>query len=211
MTDQRLLSMVQRKLLETANGGQSYDSELWTAAEGYHAAEQAQDRLLAATHALVTITTIAGVIGQARYALPTDWLCTVAAAWQDTATGTIVELPLGDTLQVDLVIPTWATVNGRPRVFADAEFPTRTCQIMPPPDAAGTLHLHYVPRGSTLTGQGVSLTVPDDLAYAGVQWGVLAQLLGKIGRASDLQRTAYAQQRVQLCETAVGLLLGGFN
>jgi hypothetical protein len=211
MRDQPFLSIVQRKLLETPNGGQAYDSELWTAEEGYRYTEQAEDQLLAKTHALVSVTTIAGVIGTARYALPADWLATVACAWQVTVTGAIVELPPADTLQVDAAFPTWATTNGLPRAWADAEFPTRTLQLMPAPDAAGTLHLHYVARAIPVTGQGSVLSLPDDLVYCGVQWGVLARMLGKVGRAHDAGRAAYARQRVELCEAAVRLLLEGLG
>lgn len=209
MTDQHFLSIVQRKLLETANGGQSYDSELWTAPEAYRYTEQAQDKLLSQTHALVSLTTIAGVIGQRQYTLPTDWLATVAVAWQDTASGAIVEVPPADTLQVDMGLPTWMAANGTPRLWADGEFPTRTLQLMPAPAAAGTIHLHYVPRATTVTGQGVTLSLYDDLVYCGAQWGILERMLGKVGRAHDGGRAAYARQRMELCDTAVRLLLAG--
>jgi hypothetical protein len=210
VTDQALLSIVQRRLVETATGGQSYDSQLWTAEEVHRYVEQAQDRLLAATHAQVGIAAIAAVVGQAQYALPIDWLCTVSVDWQDPTTLAVTELPGGDTLQADCGIPTWPAASGTPRLYADAEFPTRTIQLMPAPDVAGTILVNYVPRGAPITGQGSLLTVPDELVYTGVLYGVLGAMLGKVGRAADPARAGYCRSRMALAQTAVTLLLQGF-
>jgi hypothetical protein len=209
LTDQQVLGVVQRRLIEGDDGGQSWPSALWSFGEVTLSLDQQQDRFLRATHCHVGIALVSAVIGQSRYDLPDDWIQTVLVVWRP-AGGAPIELPLGDSFQADLAIPTWSTVPGTPRLFADAELPTRTGQVMPAPDVDGVFELVYIPRGTTLTGQGEFVTLVDDLARAALVPAVLGDLLSKVGRGADPIRAQACKDRVALAEAAVAILLQGF-
>ncbi len=205
--DVDLLAQVARAVIEPEDG--SFPSGLWTGDEVYQFLTYGQQAFLRATHAQRGVALLDAVLGQAQYPLPDDWIATVRVVWRPTD-GAPRELPVGDTLQADMAMPAWAQAAGTPRLFADAEFPTRTCQVMPAPDVAGQFELTYVPRAPVLTGSGESPTLPDTLTRAVLPWAALHGMLGKVARTSDGPRAAYCRDRLALAETATALLLKGF-
>ena len=211
MIDQTLLTSVQYALLEPPSGGHTWLSGLWTRDEVYRALDLRQQRLLKTTHLQVGLGEIPGVIGQARYALPDDWLATVLLAWDQTVAGvrTIREVFRSDMYQADLGDPTWETLDARPLVYSDADTPTRTLQLMPAPSLAGTIQLLYVPLAEPPTGAGEPLQIPNELALPVLKYGVLAAALGKVGRAQDPQRANYCEWRGRLGEDVARLLISG--
>jgi hypothetical protein len=107
-------------------------------------------------------------------------------------------------------MPAWPLASGTPRLFADAEFATRTCQLMPAPDVDGVIELTYVPLAPGLDGSGAETTLPDTIARAVLPWGTIGTLLDKVARVSDGPRAQYCRDRVAIAETAVAILLKGF-
>ena len=210
-----LLTTVQYALLEAPNGGRMYESGLWTVDEIDTALDLRQQRLLKTTHMQVGIVDIPGVIGQHRYDLPRDWLATVMVAWDIAASGTVPrkvrELPNADMYQADLGQSTWETATGIPRVYSDEDTPTRTLQLLPAPNAAGTIILLYVPLAPRLQVQGEVLQVPNEWCAPVLKYAVLANALSKVGRAHDPQRAQYCEWRVRLGEEVTKLLLGGMG
>lgn len=213
MIDQDLLSAVQTALLEPPTGGLAWPSELWTKDEVYGALAFRQQELLKVTHGWAGVATIPGVIGQARYTLPDDWVATVFAAWDEPASGStarrVRELLPSDMHQADLGLATWETTDDRPIAYSDADTPTRTIQLIPAPAAAGTIQLIYVPLAPTPTGAGEVLQVADPWCLPVLKYAVLESALEKIGRAHDPTRAGYCRWRRQLGEQVTRLLLGG--
>lgn len=209
MIDQDLLTAVQIALVEPPNGGLAWPSELWTVQEMYGYLDGAQQDFLKATHALVGLADIPGVIDTSRYALPDDWIATVLVAWRDTATNRVRELLPTDSHQADLGMPSWVGTSATPLAYSDADTPTRTIQIIPAPSAAGTLHLVYVPSATHPIGAGEPLQLPDEWCTPVLKYAVLADALAKVGRALDPQRAGYCAWRRALGEQVTQLLLSG--
>lgn len=205
--DTDLLAIVGRLVIEAEDG--TWADDLWTRDEVLGYGTQAQQHFLRTTHALRGVVNLTAVIGQARYALPPDWIATVRVVWRPTV-GTPYELPVGDTFQADLAMPTWAVAPGTPRLFADAEFPTRTGQVMPAPDVDGVIELTYVPMAVALTGAGELAALPDTFARAVLPWGTLGSMLSKVARPHDGPRARYCRDRVELAEAATAIVLKGF-
>jgi len=196
-SDQTMLSRVQVALIEPANGGQTWPSQLWSRDEVVAIANQRQDRFLKDTLLLGALATVAGInIGDHSITLPTDWLRTISVVWRGS-NGTVRELMRSDTFEADHVIEDWEAADGTPLAYAEYESPNLTLKIMPGPDVAGEIDLLYVPVGTPLNGNGELLIVPDELEHA-IRYGILADLLSKDGRGKDSARAAYAESRFQL-------------
>jgi hypothetical protein len=208
VTDQDFFSTIQRKLLEPANGGASFFSGHWTSDELLQIAQDRQDALLRETHLQIGIARIDEVQDQGFYDLPDDWIATVAVV-RVPPVGRVYLVDLSDSYDADMGQRTWQMASGRPEVCRDAEGQTRVVQLMPAPAAAGYLLVYYVPHSARLTGQGEVLTVPNELGLPVLQYGVLLDLLAKVGRGADQPRAQYCQTRWQLGVEVTQILLQG--
>lgn len=210
MNDQDQMTAIQYALVEPPDGGNDWPSGLWTRDEVVSALNQRQAKLLKNTLLVVTSGSLPVVGGDHRLALPSDLLRIVSVLWLGVD-GLIRELPRVDSFEADHAIPTWDAVpTTAPLVYMEYDAGTLTIQIAPAPLVAGTLAVLYVPHGTTLTGDGVALTVPDELAHA-VKYGALADLLSKDGRGKDTARAEYAEQRFDLAVDLTHILLNGWS
>jgi hypothetical protein len=222
--DQAVLSEIQYAVIEPPDGGASWPSGLWTRDEVLGALNQRQDRLLRESLLLVGVATIqvsqfdgaaevdlpdAVVNGEGVIQLPADWLATFAVVWRGTD-GTVRDLLRTDTFEADHYDQAWAGESGTPLFYLDHDLGNRFMRIAPYPlvDSAGTIELWYIPLGAPMNGAEI-LTVPDELAPT-LKYGVLADLLGKDGRARDPIRAEYCEQRFQMGIEAATLILDGF-
>lgn len=210
--DSALFSAVQRKLLEPADGGVTFFTERWTSAELSRVATDRQDTFLKFSHLQIGLSApIPEVANQAQYALPSDWIATVAVI-RTPAVGKSYLLDLTDSYDVDNYNSAWQSASGRPIACRDVETPTRTIELMPPPAApVGSFSLYYVPRGTLLDGSGEPLVLPDELGLPVLMHGILADLLGKVGRGQDLPRATYSKQRWDMGYEIAELLLSGLS
>ena len=211
-TDQALLQQLQYAVIEAPDGGQSWLSGLWTRDEVLAVANQQQDRVIFDTGVVATTAFLVMSAGDALVALPTNWLRTLAVLWSG-ADGSLRELQRGDSFETDQAIPTWQTTGATPLVYMEDDHPgSLIVRIAPAPDVAGGITLFYVRNAvnTPLTGNGVALILPDELAHA-VKYATLARLLSKDGRGRDPARAEYCQQRVDLATQATDLILKGWS
>ena len=209
MTDQALLQEIQYALLEPPDGGQSWPSEVWTRAEVLGNLNNNLWGWLRDTHALLTRVEqaeLAASLGVVT--LPSDCMATAACVWRPAGG---VRTPLGpvDRFEGDLALPSWEATAGSPLGYDDFEASTLTLQLIPRPDANGTLELLYVARPTEVTGAGATLAVPEEF-LSGIKYGTLGMLLRKVGRLTDPTRAQYAEQRYDLTVLLTKILLGGF-
>ena len=209
MTDQQLLQQVQRRVLEPGVGGTLFRSGTWTVAEVLGYARTRQQAFLAASHAKLGLAQIATVVDTSAVDLPDDWIATVLPVWR-TVAGAYRPLALGDRFEADHALGTGQATSGRPQLFVDGHNDSLQGHLIPAPDEAGTLFLYYIPTGPPIGIDGDTLLFTDDLARCALQWGLLAEMLGRIGRAHDPVRAATAQHKFELAAVATQILLGGF-
>lgn len=190
------MSEIQSALLEpTIDGGATWTSSMWTQAEVLQYINQRQDRFLKESQLLTSWTTVAVSAAQQRPALPDDWVATVRVSWLPSGGTTYVNLPRADSWSADNGSPTWASTTAtRPVVYMDSETPTLQVQLAPAPTGAGTLSLYYISVGNLLDGTGEIFDLPDEfIPY--LKYGVIADMLTKLGRVQDAQRASYCEQR----------------
>jgi hypothetical protein len=213
--DQDFLSLVQRRLAEEPNAGQSFFSEHWTHEELIRSTHDRQDALLAATHLQIGVCRLPETAGASVYVLPDDWIATVAVV-RYPLTGHPYLLDLGDSYELDHGDRTWPAAVTRPVLSFDREPGTHHLHIAPASDTGNPgdltssyLLVYYVPRAAKITGEGEMLTIPDEVAIPVLQYGILADLLGKVGRGQDVGRAQYCRQRWELGIEATRLIVEG--
>lgn len=200
---------MQGHLLETQDSGATVSSGLWTVQECIDALNERQFRFLKDTALLLTPAEIVTVPNVLRHALPTDWIVTANSAYRN-ADNDWNELARSDGFEADnSSINDWPIERGAPLLYTDGELPTLGIQIMPASLDAGVIHILYVALSTTLSNSGVTFTVPDEFVPA-VKWGALGDLLGKVGRGADPQRSQYCEGRYQEGLVAAQLMLDGW-
>ncbi len=204
-TDQQLLNQIQYHMIETPDSGATWASGLWTQAEVVRYANQRQDRLLAETAPYVTDTTISIINGTGSYTLPAGFISALSVIFTPTG-GDPYELSPSDTFEADHGIPDWDTVS-HPKVYYTD--PTLVIGIAPIPDSNGSIELQYVATGTNLTGSGASLTAQDEMVPT-IKYGIMADMLSKVGRAHDPIRAQYCDERYEMGIEAVKALINGF-
>ena len=208
MTDQDTLGEIQLHLIEPNDGGLTWPSELWTAAEVLAYANQRQHRFLKETALLNSQLPIVVAAGQSLVDLPDVWIATARVSWKNGTTGEIVSLARGSVWESDLAQPTWGTVTAdRPLTFSDVEPPeTLHGFLMPAPTVAGELSILCVALAGILDGLGEIWTVPYEFVPS-IKYGILADMLNKVGRALWATKARYCELRYQEGVMAAKLLM----
>lgn len=215
-TDQDQFSEIQIQLLEpTIDGGVTWLSGLWSQQEIIDYANQRQYRFMKDTNLMMAYARIDHAATVGTGALPDDWMVTYRADWLDqsggASDGQIRELEKAGTWVYDQSMPDWGTTPAaRPLGFNDSESPTLAYQLMPPPLNEGQVLLLYVSLTSVLTGAGELFTVNDEFIPA-IKYGIMADMLRKVGRGQDLERADYCELRYQEGVTAAKMILGGWT
>jgi len=208
--DTQLLGEIQDSLVEPSNGGASWASGMWTAAEVISLFNNRQDQFLKETGLLVSRSAIATTPNVNRQPLPTDCMFVQRLVWQ-ASSGTWSEIPRGDSFEMDSASSAWPiTMEPKPQTYADAEIPSLQVQLAPAPSDAGVAWALYFALGTALTGAGVAMTVPDEFA-ASVKWGVVSDMLNKIGRALDRGRATWSEERYREGVEAARLMILGWE
>lgn len=210
VTDQQVLGEIQEALVEPNDSGATWPSGMWTSAEVLNYFNNRQNQFLKETGVLLTRVALATTPNVNRQPLASDTMFLQRLVWKSSA-GVWNEVPRADTWEADNALNAWPyTMESRPKMYTDSEIPTLQVQIMPAASDAGVLYALYCALGTTLTGSGTSLTVPDEFTPA-VKWGTVADMLSKIGRALDRPRAAWAEERYQEGVAAAQLILLGWE
>lgn len=208
--DTQVLSQLQNHLVETANGGASWASALWTVQEVIDYLNERQRAFLKETQILLTRATIPAIPMIQRHALPVDWVATARVVWRD-ANALFTEIPRSDGFEADHATADWPYNSApKPSLYMDTETPTLLMQTAPAASDAGQLQILYVALTTLLSNSGVAFAVPDEFVPA-LKYGVLADMLSKDGRAQDLARAAYCETRYQEGVAAAKIILRGWS
>lgn len=206
------ISTVQRALQETVDGGLSWASGHWTVAEvvGYY--NQRQYQFLKETMILLKRSTINTLPSVQRHDYPTDWIATHRLVWE-SIDDEFTEVPRSDGWEADHGILDWPynQVPDKPVLYTDGEVPTLQFETMPSVNVAGSLQVLHAHLSTIIPTPpaAANLTVPDEFEPA-VRWGVISDMLSKVGRAHDPQRAQYANARYLEGVAAARIILGGW-
>lgn len=210
ITDQQILGELQEAMVEPNDSGATWPSGLWTASEVITLLDNRQNQFLKETGILVSRSALATTPNVQRQPLPSDCMFVLRIVWQ-APDGTWTEIPRGDSFEMDEALSTWPiTMEAKPRTYADAEVPTLQIQLQPATSVGGVAWALYFALGTALTGAGVNLTVPDEFAGT-IKWGVVSDMLSKVGRALDRGRATWAEERYREGVEAAKLILSGWE
>ena len=209
ITEQAILNVMQRHMLETPNNGASLSSDIWTIGEWV---DYLNDRafLFRRLGLVLNNDTFSTVIGTSQYNLLTQ-VSTVLlkvhrVAWLN-ATGVSFGLARRPLSEYDNLLPSWVDTNDTPEAWLPTEEGSDDIiEVVPAPIAAGTLDVTSMQEPTTLpqVADGTILGAPTDFTPY-IKWGALAEILKKEGQGHDPVRAAYCEQRFQ-----EGLILAAF-
>ncbi len=216
VTDQALLSDVQSLVAEPLDGGLTWPSEMWNAAEVLGLLDEAQQELIADTACVLKRVAIPCVPHVLRHDLPADFLLIQRLTWVRASDSRVFVLDPADIWQLDAALAAgvgnWRVAPGTPAFYTMGDVPTRTVQIAPAASVPGSLQLTYLALPTPFTGLGAVAEVPDDVTV-GIVWQTLEHMLTKeVGaRAHDPGRAAVAGERARMIRETVKLLLQGWE
>lgn len=207
-----VLSTIQRSLQETVNGGLSWSSGQWTVDEVVGYLNQRQYQFLKESGILLKRTAVNTLPSVQRHSLPTDWIATHRVAWK-SIDAEFTEIPRSDGWEADHIILDWPynQVTNHPTVYTDGEVPTLEFETMPSVNVSGELQvLHsYLSTLIPSPPAAANLTVLDEFEPA-IRWGVIADMLNKMGRANDPGRADYAEARYREGVASARVILAGW-
>ncbi len=186
MTDDTLLSLIQRYVLEPViDGGRSWASGLWDREEILGYLGDVEREFL--RHTAVSRGWLEVEYGpnQALVALPYE-AQQILHVDVDQA-GRSTPAVIVHRHEADQLLPQWNRQSDRPLAVLVEDQGTSQLSLVPPAAVGGTLHLIVVPSPQTYTGAGDPLTV-GDLWVPFLVAGVLARMFGKPGPAYNAAR-----------------------
>jgi len=202
MMDDALLSVIQRYVQEPiVDGGRTWQLGLWAREEVIAYLAASERTFIQRTHTIVGWQLQDYTPGPSPTTLDPEVVEILTAAIQHG--GRQTPLPLVSRHEADLLYPNWPNLTGRPRAAIPNEQGTTTLTLVPPPDAAGQLHMLVVPLPEPLGGDGDPLTV-GDLWEPFIIAGALARMFAKPGQAYNPQRR---DQAMAIFEFGVTLAL----
>lgn len=212
-TDEQLVQEATYHLLENGAAdatGTSFVTPMYTVAQLVAALNDRQRQFIKDTGVVVMRATEAVTPQVGRYSLPTDWLDTRRLTYQNAGppAGNIAPLVRSDGWELNHMVPDWQYNFADPVAYREDSLPTLTVEVAKAPSNQGTLGLLYTQLGAVLTGLGVPMAIPDEMAWA-VKYGAMADLLKQDGEGQDMQRAAYCEQRYQMGVELAKMLLRG--
>lgn len=229
VTDQYVLNEVIYKTLEngSANANGTLLTQMLSITEIIDSMNRVQQAFMLDTGMIVKRVVIGGAIGVNRYDLPTDSIRPRRITWITGALG-YGQAPYGaspygegSTLGADIKaltrVDTWELDNGMndwpsdldiPIAWWETTLPQQQIGIAKAPLNIGDIGLLYVALATTLTGAGITLTVPDDWSPY-ILYGTLNELLSSDGPSYDPVRAKYCRQRYDEGVELARLVLGG--
>lgn len=194
--DTEFLNDLQWLLIEPQDGGVSWPSGLWTAAEILASINRVQSEFLRRTEITAAWTILPVVAGNGEITVPQDYILAADVIFSNGTTAN--PLTRSDEWELDRAIPTWQEASAAPIVYGDGiADDVLNLVIGPTPNVNGIVYLLYVACGAPISNDGTTeFTVPDE-AVVTILWGVLADLLDKVGRGEDMSRAQYCHQRFE--------------
>lgn len=206
--DTELLNEIQYHMVETPNSGASFGSGLWSTDEVLNYINNRQRQFMAETGVILKQGTLTTTANQKRHALPQDFIEVTRAVWR-TASRVRYGLTEADDWEIHHGQPTWEYVTAMvPSVYNVSDVPQLQIEIAPASYDDGVLELTYVALTDEVDGTGIYFSVPDEFLPI-IKWGVMADMLSKIGRGQDAERAEYCEQRYQEGVAAAQVMLGG--
>lgn len=191
-TSCRIYSEIQRHLLENPiDGGETWT--LWTLEEVSSYLTQRIARFMVDSGLIRERRTV-GPVTTSAVDLPSDTLEVMRTVWNTGSARNV--LVRSDKWALDQGLVGWQSTSGTPEYFVEDSNSALGADVVPAPDAAGTLELVIIAAQPEPPRRCYSLPLPA-IFTPYLKWGVLADMLSKEGEAQDPERAEYCEGRYQ--------------
>lgn len=198
LTDTNSYTVIEYHLMEPATGGTWTGTTQFTINDLSEALQHRRDEMLQVSNCNQSLLTGIGLTpGTRRTALP-DTVIDVERVRYIPVTGMANTLYRDDTVAQEFYeAPLYQLNSGMPQTFMLSSEPPLTWDVDIAPNQPGTYEAVVLQSGAAFTPPTATLLgIPDDFAWA-LEWGALADLLGRESEATDRQRAAYCLRRYQ--------------
>jgi len=211
--DTDVLCELQELMIEPVDSGATFASGAWTIPEVIGYMTKRQDDFIKRTSIIQRREPLNYIPETHRVDLPVDLVVLRRLVFKDADPRTRFCVPVcrGDTWEVDQARLDWEYNHSPdfPFIYSDSEAHQLGIEVAPATSRKGVLESLYVPRGVPFTNDGVCFSVPGEFV-PGIRWGVLADMLIKVGRLQDPVRAKYAEGRYEEAVEAANLMLAGW-
>jgi hypothetical protein len=198
-----ILTEMQEHLLENPNGGDSWDSGLYTSLEVRRRLDYRLMDFYKRT-GIVTKrdTTLSTTADQRNQNYPNDLIDIIRIGYsQDGAAGQSIAVPRGSSREVDWYVNDVTDDAGAsvamPYIFTLELAPVLQFSLVPAPANAWPLDFAYIPYPNEIVNNDTVIECPDDFTPF-VKYGALADLFGKSGEVLDPVRQDLCTQLYEL-------------
>lgn len=200
VTDTALQNEIQYHLIETANGGLSYSSGLYTPTEVQARLNYRADtfnKLTNITTSIITFNAVSGNKSQDISQILDNYIDIIAVYFTPDGGTTWYSIPHGSSSEGDTFLTDQSAIT-IPNLYTLDSAKQLSINFFPAPTftgANGRIAIFYLPNIGELMPAtvGVSFKIPDDFTPY-IKYGTLADLFRKAGQTYD-------PQRAEICES----------
>lgn len=199
LTDTNSYTNMEYMLLEPPSGSAWTGSSQFTINDLSQALQHRRDEVLQVSNCNQSLMSgIAIVIPATRRTNLPDTVIDVARVRYIPTTGSPITLFRDDTVALEFYqAPLYQQNAGTPTTFSLSSEPPLSWDVNVPPAQPGTYEAVVLTSGAAFNPPTSTLLgVPDDFAWV-LEWGALADLLGRESEATDRKRAAYCLRRYQ--------------
>lgn len=198
LTDNDSFTMMEYHLLEPPTGGVWTGTSQFSIADLSQALERRRDEMLQVSNCNQSLMTGIGLTPNTRQTTLPDTVIDVERVRYIPVTGSPNTVTRDDTVAQEFYeAGFWQAPGGTPQTFMLTADPPLTWTVDIPPGQPGTYEAVVLQSGAAFTPPTATLLgIPDDFAWA-LEWGALADLLGRESEATDRERAAYCLRRYQ--------------
>jgi hypothetical protein len=198
LTDTNSYTMMEYMLLEPPTGGTWTGTSQFTISDFSQALQRRRDEMLQISNCnQLLLQNIALTPNTRRTTLP-DTVIDVERVRYIPVTGSPNTLYRDDTVAQEFYEAGFLQMSsGTPQTFMLSSEPPLTWDVDIPPNLPGKYEAVVLESGTAFSPPTATLLgIPNDFAWA-LEWGALADLLGRESEATDHQRASYCLRRYQ--------------
>jgi hypothetical protein len=191
-------TMMEYMLLEPPTGGTWTGTTQFTISDFAQALQRRRDEMLQVSNCNQNLLANIKVMANTRRTTLPDTVIDVERVRYIPVTGSPNTLYRDDTVAQEFYEPPLYQQNsGTPQTFSLSSEPPLSWDVDVPPNQPGTYEAVVLQSGAAFSPPTAALLgIPNDFAWA-LEWGAIADLLGREPEATDQERSAYCLRRYQ--------------
>jgi hypothetical protein len=198
LTSNDSFTAMQYHLLEPPTGGTWTGTSQFNINDFADALQGSRDEMLQVSNCNQSLLSGIALTPNSRRTILPDTVIDVERVRFVPATGTPTVLSRDDVVAQEFYqAGFWQSLDGTPNVFMMTAEPPLAFDVDVPPNQPGTYEAVVLQCGAAFVPPTATLlNIPDDFAWV-LEWGAIAELLGRESEATDRLRALYCQKRFE--------------